>query len=38
MTLAKTILYGAQEYFCNGCAVGHNSPLNLFAFWIFPNV
>ncbi|KAJ7690129.1 hypothetical protein B0H17DRAFT_1065577 [Mycena rosella] len=38
MTLAKTILYGAQEYFCNGCAVGHNSPLNLFAFWIFPNI
>ncbi|KAJ7116518.1 hypothetical protein C8R44DRAFT_792752 [Mycena epipterygia] len=38
MTLGKTILYGAQEYFCNGCAVGHNSPFNLFAFWIFPNI
>ncbi|KAJ7220195.1 hypothetical protein GGX14DRAFT_10212 [Mycena pura] len=37
-TLAKTILYSSQEYFCNGCAVGHNTPFNLFAFWIFPNV
>ncbi|KAJ7056695.1 hypothetical protein C8F01DRAFT_1154613 [Mycena amicta] len=37
-TLAKTILYSSQEYFCNGCAVGHNTPFNLFAFWIFPNL
>ncbi|KAF7312041.1 hypothetical protein MIND_00216200 [Mycena indigotica] len=37
-TLAKTVLYSSQEYFCNGCAVGHNTPFNLFAFWVFPNI
>ncbi|KAF7327401.1 putative importin subunit beta-4 [Mycena kentingensis (nom. inval.)] len=37
-TLAKTILYSSQEIFCNGCSTGHNTPLNLFAFWIFPNI
>ncbi|KAJ7830639.1 hypothetical protein B0H14DRAFT_2365668 [Mycena olivaceomarginata] len=25
ITLSKTLLYWAQEYFCNFCAVGHNS-------------
>ncbi|KAJ7911441.1 hypothetical protein B0H13DRAFT_2660497 [Mycena leptocephala] len=37
-TLAKTILYSLTQYFCNGCAVGHNTSLNLFVFWIFPNI
>ncbi|KAJ7895062.1 hypothetical protein B0H13DRAFT_2234576 [Mycena leptocephala] len=37
-TLAKTILYSLTQYFCNGCAVGHNTSLNLFMFWIFPNI
>ncbi|KAK7032782.1 hypothetical protein R3P38DRAFT_771026 [Favolaschia claudopus] len=37
-TLAKTLLYSLNQYFCNGCAVGHNTFVNLFAFWIFPNI
>ncbi|KAJ7650788.1 hypothetical protein FB45DRAFT_986647 [Roridomyces roridus] len=38
MTLAKTVLYSTQEYFCNGCSVGHNSSFNLVAYWILPNL
>ncbi|THH09826.1 hypothetical protein EW145_g1733 [Phellinidium pouzarii] len=37
MTLSKTVLYWAQEYFCGGCAVGHNDLWTLFWFWILPN-
>jgi hypothetical protein len=37
MTLAKTALYWVQEYYCNYCAVGHNSPYVLFVYWIIPN-
>ncbi|KAF7330231.1 hypothetical protein MVEN_02460300 [Mycena venus] len=37
-TLAKTLLYSLNQYFCNGCAVGHNTFFNLFTFWIFPNI
>ena len=37
MTLSKTILYWAQEYFCNYCAVGHNKPFNLIVLWMIPN-
>jgi len=37
MTLAKTILYWAQEYFCGGCAIGHNSMSDLIVYWIIPN-
>ncbi|KAJ7039687.1 hypothetical protein C8F04DRAFT_1220104 [Mycena alexandri] len=37
-TLSKTILYSLTQYFCNGCAVGHNTSFNLFVFWIFPNI
>ncbi|PFH51585.1 hypothetical protein AMATHDRAFT_58683 [Amanita thiersii Skay4041] len=37
MTLSKTMLYWVQEYYCNYCAVGHNSFLNLVVYWIVPN-
>lgn len=37
MTLSKTVLYWAQEYFCNYCAVGHNDLKTLFWLWIVPN-
>jgi hypothetical protein len=37
LTLAKTILYWSQEYFCGYCAVGHNTAKDLFMFWILPN-
>ena len=37
MTLSKTILYWAQEYFCNYCAVGHNNTSDLILLWIIPN-
>ncbi|KAK7023141.1 hypothetical protein R3P38DRAFT_2957741 [Favolaschia claudopus] len=37
LTLAKTILYWAQEYFCNYCAVGHNSLYDLTVYWLIPN-
>ena len=37
MTLSKTILYGAQEYFCNYCAVGHNNLFDVIFLWVIPN-
>jgi len=37
MTLSKTVLYWLQEYFCSGCAVGHNSLKVLIVYWIIPN-
>lgn len=38
MTLAKTILYLMQEYFCGGCSVGHNALRTQLTHWIFPNM
>nr|XP_047743641.1 hypothetical protein JR316_0011585 [Psilocybe cubensis]KAH9476016.1 hypothetical protein JR316_0011585 [Psilocybe cubensis] len=37
MTLSKTILYWAQEYYCGYCAIGHNNLWNLIVLWIIPN-
>ena len=37
MTLSKTVLYWAQEYFCNYCAVGHNNLFDLIVLWMIPN-
>ncbi|TBU45626.1 hypothetical protein BD309DRAFT_859785 [Dichomitus squalens] len=37
MTLSKTVLYWLQEYYCGGCAVGHNDFKTLFIYWIIPN-
>lgn len=37
MTLSKTVLYWAQEYYCGGCAVGHNTMKDLIVYWIIPN-
>jgi hypothetical protein len=37
MTLAKTVLYWLQEYYCGYCAVGHNTFWRLMFFWIIPN-
>ncbi|KAF8066961.1 hypothetical protein FPV67DRAFT_1417397 [Lyophyllum atratum] len=37
MTLAKTILYWAQEYYCGFCGIGHNSASDLLVYWIIPN-
>ena len=37
MTLWKTVLYWAQEYYCGFCAVGHNDWWTLFWLWIVPN-
>ncbi|KAK0204497.1 hypothetical protein DFS33DRAFT_660584 [Desarmillaria ectypa] len=38
VTLAKTILYLAQEYYCGWCAIGHNDFVDVLAYWICPNV
>jgi hypothetical protein len=37
MTLSKTVLYWMQEYYCNGCSVGHNSMEVLLVYWVIPN-
>jgi len=37
MTLSKTFLYWAQEYYCGGCAVGHNTLKDLLLLWVLPN-
>ncbi|KIK97570.1 hypothetical protein PAXRUDRAFT_136029 [Paxillus rubicundulus Ve08.2h10] len=37
MTLSKTVLYWAQEYYCGRCATGHNSFEDLLVYWIIPN-
>ncbi|EIN05605.1 hypothetical protein PUNSTDRAFT_74769 [Punctularia strigosozonata HHB-11173 SS5] len=37
MTLSKTVLYWAQEYYCGGCSVGHNNLVDLAVYWILPN-
>ncbi|KAK1235796.1 hypothetical protein PQX77_000969 [Marasmius sp. AFHP31] len=37
LTLAKTVLYWAQEYYCSYCAVGHNDVKTLILYWIIPN-
>jgi hypothetical protein len=37
MTLSKTILYWAQEYYCGFCAIGHNTWSDLIVYWIIPN-
>ncbi|KAG8939294.1 hypothetical protein FRC03_006395 [Tulasnella sp. 419] len=38
MTLAKTMLYFLQEYYCGWCMVGHNTLPDLLQYWILPNV
>ncbi|KAL0945404.1 hypothetical protein HGRIS_000896 [Hohenbuehelia grisea] len=38
MTLSKTILYVAQEYFCDWCAIGHNDFGVAMVFWFVPNL
>ncbi|KAI0075607.1 hypothetical protein K474DRAFT_1664045 [Panus rudis PR-1116 ss-1] len=37
MTLSKTVLYWAQEYYCGGCSVGHNDLKTLIVYWVIPN-
>ena len=37
MTLSKTVLYWAQEYYCGFCGIGHNKFWDLFWLWIVPN-
>ncbi|GLB41261.1 hypothetical protein LshimejAT787_0904760 [Lyophyllum shimeji] len=37
MTLSKTILYWAQEYYCGFCGIGHNTASDLVVYWIIPN-
>lgn len=37
MTLSKTVLYWAQEYYCGGCSIGHNNLVDLTVYWIIPN-
>ncbi|TFK50422.1 hypothetical protein OE88DRAFT_1631340 [Heliocybe sulcata] len=37
MTLSKTVLYWLQEYYCSGCSIGHNNPIDLFVYWVIPN-
>ncbi|KAG6861172.1 hypothetical protein C0995_002979 [Termitomyces sp. Mi166 len=37
MTLSKTILYWAQEYYCGFCSIGHNTTYDLIVYWIIPN-
>lgn len=37
LTLAKTVLYWAQEYYCNLCATGQNDAYTMIVYWIIPN-
>ena len=37
MTFSKTVLYWLQEFYCGGCAVGHNDFQTLFVYWVIPN-
>lgn len=37
MTLSKTVLYWAQEYYCGFCSIGHNTVYDLIIYWIIPN-
>lgn len=37
MTLSKTVLYLAQEYFCGYCNIGHNSAQDLIFFYVCTN-
>jgi hypothetical protein len=37
MTLSKTFLYLAQEYYCGYCSIGHNSLWDVVFLWILPN-
>ncbi|KAJ7926147.1 hypothetical protein B0H13DRAFT_1972884 [Mycena leptocephala] len=34
MTLSKTVLYWAQEYYCDFCAIGHNSLEDIIKYWV----
>ncbi|KAF5007118.1 hypothetical protein FDECE_6549 [Fusarium decemcellulare] len=37
MTLSKTVLYWANEYFSGFDNIAHNAPLDLLALWVIPN-
>ncbi len=37
LTLAKTLLYWLQEYYCGWCNIGHNNTQDLIQYWIIPN-
>jgi hypothetical protein len=37
MTLSKTVLYLAQDYFCGYCSTGHNDLRTLIIFFAIPN-
>lgn len=37
LTLGKTVLYWAQEYYCNFCATGQNDAYTMLVYWIIPN-
>ncbi|KAF6820650.1 hypothetical protein CMUS01_11521 [Colletotrichum musicola] len=37
MTLSKTVLYWANEYFSGFDNIGHNAPIDLLFLWIIPN-
>ena len=37
MTLSKTTLYIAQEYFCGFCNIGHNSAKDLVLYYVCTN-
>jgi len=37
MTLSKTLLYWAQEYYCGYCSIGHNNLWDVVLLWMVPN-
>ncbi|ROT36075.1 hypothetical protein SODALDRAFT_262682, partial [Sodiomyces alkalinus F11] len=37
MTLSKTVLYWAKEYFADFDNIGHNDAVTLFFLWVIPN-
>ncbi|KAL2693644.1 hypothetical protein Neosp_000205 [[Neocosmospora] mangrovei] len=37
MTLSKTVLYWANEYYSGFDNIGHNTPLDIFYLWALPN-
>ncbi|KAF4999482.1 hypothetical protein FGRMN_2411 [Fusarium graminum] len=37
MTLSKTVLYWANEYYSGFSNIAHNTPLDIFTLWVLPN-
>ena len=38
LTIARTFFYILEEYFCDGCKVGHNSTQDIVLLWLVPTL